>query len=445
MILFVLINIIILLTLCLIFSNISILVIGLLGLLIVTQTAKKEDSKIYGYMAGIYLAAVFLMLILYYGYMAQYGTPYYLGGSDDLAFEKTAEYILQAGYHLPNELLNEPSLYYHSAKGFLWLLSWLIRFCDIFGGYHTIAYRILNIYFLMTLGIFVYKYFSSKYDFSNKQNLVLLLAVTMFPNAQYISIHVFRDTLNILILFVIFVIWDICSSKEKLSKIMIIKTLSITLILTYVSFWMRAQNLIFIAAIVLLNLFLKNKVLTKRTLSVYLGALLVTLIIFSYLGVFKEIIKFNEYYKDYLLETNQGLSQRIFSMNLLPFGILFRIAFGLVSPLPLGILQFTDMFTDIEAFFKVIVSAGIIIQIYLTPYLLLNIRRIDKVTIVYIMFFLATVVTTFTFRHFIMLYPFMAILIFRQFYKTPKQTKLLLFSGMTIILALSAGAYILIK
>lgn len=438
-------NIIILLLLSFLFSNISILVTGLLGLIVVILVARNENNQIYKNLTVIFCISIALMLVLYYGYIAKYGTPYYLGGSDDLSFEETSSYILNCGYLMPNELMQESQFYYHSAKGFLWLLSWFMRFCNIFGGYHTIAYRVINIYFLIILGLLVFKYFSKHYSFSIKQNLVVLYIMTLFPNAQYISIHVFRDTLNILILFVIFYIWDKYSKKEKTSNRMLVITLFTTIILTYISFWIRSQNLILILVIILLNLFLKDKSLTVRSFWIFLFALLAMMISFKYLNVFKEITKFNEYYTDYLLATNGGLSQKIFSMELIPFGIFFRAAFGLVSPLPVGILQFSGMFYDIDIFFKVIISIGVIIQIYLLPYLVLNIKRIDKITFLFLIFFLATVVTTFTFRHFIMLYPFMWILIFRQFFKTSKRTKVLIFINMTIVLTMSASIYLLVK
>ncbi|MFD5022796.1 hypothetical protein ACFWMP_28310 [Paenibacillus sp. NPDC058367] len=428
-----------------IFSNISILVVGILGLALVVLLTKNENPKVYMTLTVIFSISVALMLILYYGYFSKYTMPYYLGGSDDLSFEQSAEYILQRGYKLPHELKSESQFYYHSAKGFLWLLSWLMKFCNIFGGYHTIVYRILNIYFLLALGILVFKYFSKHYYFSQKQNLVVLCVTTLFPNAQFISIHVFRDTLNILILFSIFYMWDNYLSKVNAAKISLILSVCITMILSYVSFWIRTQNLIFIIVIILLSLFLKHRSLTKKTVWLYSLGLIIILLAFSYLDVFNEITKFNEYYTDYLLTTNDGISQKVFAMNLIPYGIFVRIIFGLISPLPVAILKLKDMFIDIDTFFKVLVSIGSIAQIYLLPYLISNLKRIDKVVIMYLTFLFATVITTFTFRHFIMLYPFMFILIFRQFFESTKQTKILLFISMTMTLALTACIYILVK
>lgn len=444
MILFIILNFITLTLLSLVFSSISILVIGSIGLLILLYFSKNENQKLFNRLSLIFLISIFLMIVLYCGYISKYGAPYYIGGSDDLSFENYGKYAINQKYYRPEQLLQESQFRFYSANGFVWIMSWIIRLSNILGGYHTITYRVLNIYFNMILGMLVFKYFSNHYDFSEKENLIVLYAITLFPNSLYISIHVFRDTLNILILFGIFYLWDIYISKQrkKYERLLIIL---ITLILTYISYWLRSQNLIFIFIIIVLNIFLKDQKLTSRNSIYFLIAIIFGVASYNYLGVGKQLEYFTGYYTEYILNLSEGFSKIIFSVNLFPFGILLRIAYGLVSPLPVHILHVFKMFEDVDVFFQVIISIGVIVQIYLLPYLFRNIKYIDKVTLIFWIFFVAMVITTFTFRHFISIYPFMVILIFREFFKASKKRKIVSGIFMTWILVLGASMYLLIK
>lgn len=439
--LFCVVNIIILILLSSFFVNTSILVVGLLGMLSVLLMTKNENSNFFRLLTIVFCVSVLSMLVLYNGYNVKYGTPYYRGGSDDVYFEQTAMDIVHKSYFFPHEFVTIPELRFANANGFIWILSWLIRFCNIFDGYHTIVYRILSIYFLIILGVLTLKYFSKQYKFSEKQNFIVFGALTLFPNVQYITIHVFRDTLNILILFFIVFLWEDFVSTEKNWKKTIL-VIMITMLLSYVEFWMRVQNLLLICGIILTTLLLNNKKITTKKIWI------LTIFIFlvgAFSNLFNYIIDFSDRFSSYLVSNVDGLSQMIFSMSLFPFGILFRIIFGLVSPFPAPIFKIIDVFNDVDIFFGVFVSIGVIIQIYLLPYLFMNIKRLDTITILFLTFFSTVVVTTFTFRHFIMLYPFLVILIFRQFFVTPRETKIRLFVLTTMAFLLCGGMYLLLK
>lgn len=444
MALFCLINVLILILLSILFSNLSIAGVGIVGFLIVLYICRDNKQRIYNSLSIIFCVSVIFMLIMYYGYISKYGSSYYHGGSDDLLFEAYGEYVIDSGYYIPEQFLDEPQFRYYSANGFVWIISWIMRISNILGGYHTVAYRVLNIYFLMSLGILIFKYFIKHYDFSRKQNLTVLYAFTLFPNCQYISTHVFRDTLNILVLFAIFYIWDNYTDNKRRKHLLAI-TIIATAILTYISYWLRAQNLVFITAIIILNVFLNDKKLTAKNIWLFAFAAIAGIAFYFFSDVASNLEYFTKHYSDYILDFTGGLSRIIFSMSLFPFGIILRLAYGLVSPLPIAILQFPEMLGDIDIFFNVLISLGVIGQIYLLQYLFYNIRCIDKVTLAFLIFFTGTVITTFTFRHFILSYPFMAILIFRMFFKTSKKTKYISSMFMTGFLSLGVCIYLLIK
>lgn len=434
---FCIINLAILILLSLIFSSFSVFGVGLIGFIILFIVARSSKQKCFNQLTIVFIISTFLMLILYYGYIAKYGTPYYIGGSDDLRFEQFSSYIISRNYYMPHEILQDLQFQWYSANGFLWILSWIMRFSNLLGGYHTVAYRIMNIYFLLILSVLVFRYFTERYSFTKKQNIGVLYAIALFPNCQYITLHVFRDTLNILLLFAIFYVWDKYFSVKK----SLLLTLVITALLTYVLYWMRNPNLMFVVATILVNLFLKDKKLSIRNFRIFLVLVVVSIALLDSFDVFKEVLQTNESYSNYILTNNDGLSTTIFSMKLFPFGILLRVIYGLNSPLPVAIMQFPDMFDDIDAFFNVIVALGVIAQIYMLPYLFNNTKKIDKIVILFSVFLVAIVATTFTFRHFIMLYPYMVILIFRQFFEASKTQKTHNFMYMTGLLTMFAFIY----
>ncbi|SHJ72295.1 hypothetical protein SAMN02745751_03213 [Dethiosulfatibacter aminovorans DSM 17477] len=439
------INILLLITLTLTFESISILIVGMMGMLLVTYVVNKTNLKFEIVLSIIYLIAIIMMLVAYCGYDYQYGAPYFSGGSDDLAFEEMSTYVMDEGYLMPYKYAQDPKLRYHNSKGFLWIISWIMRVVESFGGYHTIAFRVLNINFLIALGVLTTSYFKENYGFSDHKNLIVLIVSILFPNAIYISVHVFRDTLIIFLLFSVFYIWDRLLQKENISFVSGLKTFFITGLIAYISYWIRNQSLVFIIAIILVSIFLKKHRLNIRNFGMYMLLLLVALIIADLFNVFDLIVAFNERYTIHKLELSDGLSNEIFKIPLFPFGFVVRFAYGLVSPIPVPIIKTPKMLTDIKLFFDVLVSFGTVMQIFLLPYLVKNILRIDKVFILFITFMLGIVVTTFTFRHFIMLYPFMWILIFREFFSTNENDRKLIFMATALSICFAAIIYILIK
>ena len=53
------------------------------------------------------------------------------------------------------------------------------------------------------------------------------------------------------------------------------------------------------------------------------------------------------------------------------------------------------------------VYLGTVFQLFLVPYLLKHVIRIDYAGLVFLAIFFSVIITTFTFRHFVMVYPFM--------------------------------------
>lgn len=444
MVLFFFINIFILIFLSILFGTASIMAVGLLGLFMLFFVTKNLSYSFLKSLNIIFSISIFTTLIFYFAYLNQYGLPYFDGGSDDLDFEEYSKYIVEKEYYMPNELTDDSILQHHNSKGFLWILSWIMRYSELFGGYHTIAFRVLNIYFLLILSVLTLKIFQRHNKFTQKQNLIFLYLFALFPNIQYISLHVFRDTLSILLIFSTFYLWEKFFSSTISGKKLFLVNILLTSIFCYIAYWIRHENIIFIGALVLIST-LKEKTLSYKNFGLFLALALVGVILMDNFNIWETVVSFNERYSNHKLEISDGLSNIIFSMPLFPLGLAIRMIYALISPIPIPVLNIFWMFNDIKIFSNVIISIGVIIQIYMLPYLFKNIKKIDKFTLSFCIMLIAIAVTTFTFRHFIMLYPFMYILIFRQFFISEKSARISYFVSMTIVLGIGASVYIMIR
>lgn len=431
-------NIIISIILGLMFSTLSIVIINAIFLFILLVILKKDKIDMYKHINIIYGICIIAMMLLYYGYNLKYDSPYYLGGSDDKNFELWAEQAIEEENYTIYDINHNKSFEYYNCNGFIWFMSILIRFCNFFGGYHTIVIRLINIYFLIFIGILVYKYF---YKHEKKEYIPLLYIMILFPNTLYISIHGFRDTLFSFIIFSIFYLTSSIKSKKLPDKICII---IYTLLFSYLAYYIREAAIIYILIILIINLLLGNKKieLNKKTIVLISMIGVISIIIMYCLGIFSKIQGYLDRYSEYILAGNDGLASKIFTTPFLPYGFILRIMYGLIFPSPTGII-ITKL--DVDTICKFILSIGTILQIYLLPYILKNIKRLDGILIIYTVVFASIIFTTFGFRHFILLYPFMFLLIARQYINTDRVQKKKLFYVMTSIILIGALFYIILK
>jgi len=435
--LFLIINIIVSILLGVFFSNYTIIVINTIMLIPMLIIIGKSDKKIYRHLLIIYLVSIIAMLLLYFGYINKYGEPYYSGGSDDKNFELWAKESIKLNNFSIKDIIETKKFRYFNCTGFIWLMSMLIRLSNIFDGYHTIIIRLLNIYFTMFTGILCYKYFSNKEkNISNK--IKILYLVCLFPNALYVTIHGFRDAIYTFIIFSVFYLLNYIKDKKIFSKILIIVYLILT---TYITYYIRKVGVLYIGIIIVLNLLFKNSKITEKKeflKAIILGVAVLLLGIKS--GIIGETEQYLDRYNGYILNGASGLSSMVFTTPILPFGIFLRIIYGLIFPAPTGLII---SIIDVDSICKFIISIGTIYQIYMLPYLIKNIKKFDKVFLIFIIIFFSIVVATFSFRHYLMLYPFMFILINRTKDECSSIEKKKNFFFMTLVLILGILFYLL--
>lgn len=434
---FVILNIVISLVLAILFSNFAVIIINLIILLLLLNMLKKEKKDIYLHLIIIYSICIIAMLLLYFGYVAKYGQPYYLGGSDDSNFEIWANKAIKSNNYTLNDVVQNQEFKYYNCNGFIWLLSIIIRFCNWFGGYHTIILRLINTYLLIFIGILAFKYFNKEVRENSKKNIYILYVTILFPNALYVSIHGFRDTVFAFIIFSIFYLTNYIKEQKKTTKIL---SIIYIILMAYLAYYIREVAIIYIGLSIILNIILDKKITNKKNLFIFLLVCIICILLAIKFNLLGKLTKYLDRYNEYILGDAEGLASYVFSTPLFPIGIILRIIYGSIFPSPTGLLL--NNF-DIDSICKFIISIGTIFQIYMLPYLFKNIKKIDNIFIMYIIMFFSIILTTFNFRHFITLYPFMFILMGRQFINTEKQYRKKYANIMTVFILLGTGILLL--
>lgn len=149
------------------------------------------------------VSLVFVFLV-YYGNQFYYGNPYYIGGSDDLKFENWGYDVYDANLFLPHNVMKKQILdRYNNAPFYAVIIAILIKISNWVDGYTTFLPRILNVYFLIWICM-ILEYLANKYANIPRDKLLFVIGgFALMPNIQYINSHVFRDTFNLLQVFLI--------------------------------------------------------------------------------------------------------------------------------------------------------------------------------------------------------------------------------------------------
>lgn len=428
------------------YNSLSIFICGIIGCTIVFLLSKKLDQESILLLMLYKVIGVCFILLAYYGNIDVYGTPYYIGGSDDLVFEERALRMISKGYMWPwqdNLVVN--------TKGFNWIISLIMRMSVAIGGtYHTMAYRILNIYLLSTIGTILFNIYYTRIEPDEQKARLAMSVVCLFPNAMYLSSLIFRDTLCTLLIIVFFAFADdFFKSKDEGSILTSSKTIAAFMMisLAFWGFWIR-NEMLYIMILIFGTSILKSNHIKGKTFLIYVVILLLSMIILYQIGAIDKLIQKTESAMNYhyVSDGSDSISRIVFNTPILPFGIIVRILYGLVFPLPVGILGLFSIFDNGLSTISFLVAVGMCVQITHLPLLIKNaISRLDKYSIIFITIFLTIVVSSYTFRHFIMAYPFMSLLIIREYYAETKREKQINFLLSCFVLCLATFVYVIIK
>lgn len=382
------------------------LAIFIMQLLLATITVillSGKDLKLIKLYLVIFIVSFVFVFIVYIANMLCYGSPYYIGGSDDLKFENEGRIIINSGIYNPSKIIKTGIIgRWHNAPFYSLLIAFLIKISEIFGGYSTFLPRIMNVYFLLWVCM-ILEYLLKKYaNFTDKKIYISIALFALTPNIQYINSHVFRDTFNLLQIFLIILLFDKVLNKDR-NIIKLLIYISLLGLLLYITYFTRKMSLVF--SLVICTLILANKMRIK---SQHILFSTIPIVLFTN---FLDVINIKYYiirYTNYVLDiAGDGLSRYVFLQPIVPFGLVLRAFYALIIPFP----DFFSLFKVPEKYLydivMLLIYIGVVLQIMGIPFILKRIFRIDWLSISFTIWFLAVIATTFTFRHLIFYYPFL--------------------------------------
>ncbi len=363
----------------------------------------------------IYIISATFMLLVYVANLNAFGSPYYLGGSDDLSFElkgKNAEY---SGVYDPAQLLGTVLSQNDNAPFFSVYLAVIIGFSKLFGGYTTFLPRIANIFFLIWIMAILKRLMVRYFEVSQKNALISLLIFGLTPNIQYLNSHVFRDTFNLFqVMLLVFLVLELIRNTNILKRIVCIVLL---FIVTYVTYFTRQNSILF--SLMILFAYWFSYLRKRGRISLFFGLvffILLSAIVMVFIIKFSNIGFFLSFYSDYLAEgTSNSLSSVVFNRPLFPVGIILRFIYGLFTPFPNIFVLFENNNYLLYDIIRLLIYTGVMVQILFIPFVMKQLIKMDTVALSFLLSYIIVITTTFSFRHVLFYYPFMVALGVRGF------------------------------
>lgn len=436
-------NVFLLLIISVLFNNFSITAIGIIGMLILYICLRGLKDVRYKDLTVIITLAFAFMLLLYAGLCEKYGEAYY--ASDDKVFEFYGHWIYGKNIFRFKDLPYIEGLFY--AKGYLIVISWIERISNFLDGYSTISPRILNIYLWISTAVLMYKQMSA--TIINKPLVrKVFVALALFPNALYISSFVYRDV------FIVFLIVVSIYNFEKLVKA--VKSRDLTIIsfvrIPIILFCLNAlyysrKQMLYVVMIIFFVFFLEEKIKSGSNLKVIVmaAAAVVGAVLLEFTGGMEMLSGMTTGYSSYLQGLSDGLSGMVFSRPLLPIGVVLRFLYGLVCPFPAALISLDYFGEPLYSLVIALTCLGTVFQIFLLPYLFKGMIKLDYTAVKFLGMFGSIILTTFTFRHFIMAYPFAAVMLAQQIEVTEAKTGKKYTAYVFVLMLIVVTAYLLLK
>lgn len=346
---------------------------------------------------------------IYFGYIADYGVPYWVPGSDDMMLESDARQCVAKDYHSVYDMVNGDTSRekLHNTKGYVIFLSYLIRIGDMFGGYHTMVPRIVNIFLLNISALLIVRMFLEKCNGGKGQACLLLILIALFPNSLYIASHVYRD---VVAAFFLVALYYLCDRKWKANKV--VGYVFIAALLLYCAYWIRESLLVFSTGIILVSMLFKLPKKTRRRQQVTAASLAIVTVcivvaVFALMRFGNTIVYYLTRYTERLSSSESGIVAAIYSLPLFPIGIPARFIAYLLTPFYYGtVFNINEWFVSTYSICNVVVSFGTVYLVSQYYYLVKGWFANRKAIMVAVLLVMGISLTTFGYRHVVMVYPF---------------------------------------
>ena len=394
-----------------------------------------------------YCWTVIFSIGLHQLYLAQYGVPYYVGGSDDLAYEKTALLARELPIFNYAALLNI-NLYelnlqqVRGSIGYAYLVGLIVRLGDGLGGYHTILPRIFNGFLLGMLSIATYRV-ALRWQIDRTYAFWAALATGLLPIMTYTSAHIFRDTFMSLMMMLTVLLWAPTTHQDAFSRA---KRWLVTILFSVITYQIRPlQAGILVIVALVADVFVTarpRQALQRLFIMMGCGALVLLMVPSVRATVVALALRVPDMqgrYGDYRLGKADGLSTYVFSAGF-PLGYILRTGYGLIVPLPIAYGTLDRALLSIETLiqyaFLPFTIGGLIIGV--------THRRMWPLIAMFCGLYFGAVLITFTQRHIILYLPFGAILA-AYGYTHLRRYRLPIWGGMAFAGLLLVAAYLFLK
>lgn len=410
----------------------------------------KELRYWYLYLVGL-LVSVLSILLVYYANMNSHGNPYYIGGSDDATYERLAYQTYLLGIKDPSlipgliiDIHGVGSMYYI-------ILAHLVTFGKWFDGFSTWMPRVLNIFLLIWTSWILFDLFGL---INQKVGYITSMIFICFPLVQYVNSHVFRDTLNLFLIF--WLVWLVRKLIDVLAKIQIKKVVFALIyvlgvvLATYMLYHLRRNSLIYPVGILGFMLFDRIKIraftfITRlyKSKKIVFSAYIVTILVVCAISLYAiskvvNLAYYIEFYTQYKQnQGSEGLSQFVYGAPIIPIGIFLRFFYAFISPFPfLNRILAGLKGLNVDTWMN-LQTLGVGIVYMSMPYVIARARKFDWVSNSFLLIFLSIIVTTFTFRHMIFYLPFLLFMAIDEFKSVSwSQRKIYLIDSSIVLLVL---------
>jgi hypothetical protein len=411
-------------------------VFGVIGFLVSSRWGTVEARTF----LIVYSCNVLFVVALYLIYLQRYGSPYYIGGSDDLGFEMAAKEIAsRLGPFQYSQIRGNIVSPTYNSVGYIYLLSLLYRASELFGGFHTLVPRLLNSLVLSLLSVLVLRFATIRLQLKRSISFKVGLAVGLMPVMMFIAAHTFRDIIVAFLIFALIYAWSsYASSGTKFRLALLIGTpLCILALWETRSFSaIAASGLVLIVWYENLRSHVKAESMAVFSFLVLAGAGVVAFVIGSnQWGWFTNRMGiYHGSYTSYRIGLSPGLARYVFASPE-PLSSFMRVIYLSVYPFP----NFTP---QVE---RLLVSLGTTVQMFFLPFLGIGLWRLAKekralpIWIGFLGLFIGVALLSFSARQISMYYPFGVLVVGYGYEYYRKQKHALLNFPFIISLGMAEG------
>ena len=388
-----------------ILSSLSVLMFSVfmqcLALLVIGKYPNKDVVK-YVYLTLI--IGTLFVLFVYQSSLMENGIPYYsLEFNDDQKFELYAEEFNTLGV----SFLEYPSVSRYGKiryPFYMGIISILMDFGSLFDGYHTFMPRLLNIYLLAVSLLMVDSIVRIEYSFSQKQMKCLFLTLSLFPNLYYIAGFTFRDT--VCLFLGLCTVWaSVNLIDNRHSKLFLYVVIFSSLVFQY-----HVRAMATLVFFVISGLYLADHMAIRYGKKIFVVYAMASMLLFviSFRTLASEVGWYVSNYDQY----RGGSGNRLLRIPLLPFGVFVRGIYGFFLPSP-SFYVITESSGILHKLIQIARGVGTLYIIIQIPGLLRVLIKPDKMVIAFALTY-AVYLTSMTFRHVILMYPYLFILVSRS-------------------------------